>query len=141
MKKWIIALSLTTLLSSSAILAHNAVTNNPSKNRAYWNPITLNNYAPYGILYRFYLDRLPNAIYFIDKNGTDIFHTGAGNKRSWFAVQACTKTDSNGKCIMSVRHFLPNPYNAEEIATINIKAVDDIEVICRDGSSTSCMLQ
>ncbi len=125
MMKWILAF--TTLLSTSA--------------SAYWNPITIHNYAPYGIIYRFTLEELPNALYIIYKDGTDIFHSGVGNKRSWFGVQACTLNDEKGKCILYTRHFLPNPYNAEKIATINIKAVDDVEVICHDGTSTSCMLQ
>lgn len=138
MKKLLSVICLFTLLSSSAVLAHPGAAGNVSnKNRSYWNPITIHNYAPYSIRYAFNNDNFYN----LDRSETDVYHSGIGDKRAFFVVAGCTEVNANGECMTYTSHALPDYFNAEEIGSINIRSVTDVEVICLDGTTTSCVIK
>ena len=141
MKKCCLVLSLCGIMGSTVAVAHNASSQDQLKNRAFWHPITIYNHAPYDIGYAVYAEGHMNSGFYIRTSSSDVYHSGFGDKRAMFAVSACVEYNPNGVCTHLVSRALPNYYNVEEIATIDIKSVYDVEVICVDGSTTSCMLK
>lgn len=140
MKVWIRALSLSVLLCSSMALASNTEDHNPSNNRSYWNRITVFNHASYDIEYAFLTDVPLDQMYYIKRNSQDTYHSGLGDKHARFLVKACTERDPNGFCLNYVGWSTTSDYyNAEEISAVKIHSAYNVEVICRDGSSTSCI--
>lgn len=134
-------LNLSALLCSSMVIASNIDDNNQSKNQAYWNQITVFNQAPYDIKYAFLSSTL-DRVYYIKRNSQDTYHSSAGDKRARFLIMACTERDSNGFCLNEIIYSAsPDYYNAEEITAVKIHSALNIKVICRDGSSTSCIVK
>ncbi len=132
MKLLWITLSLSALMCTTCIEAREVANNDSHKNRSFWNPITLNNFTPFTVKYKFG----GGFVHHISSNSPDIYHSKifSSHQSIWFS----SWTESNGVLSIS-RRFLPNQYNTEKIATINIKIFNDIQVICLDGSTTSCI--
>ncbi len=142
MKVWIRLLTLSALLCSSMVSASNTENNNSLNARSYWNPITVFNHASYDVQYAFFSSNPLDQLYKIKRNSQDTYHSGVGDKRARFFIMACTERDPNGFCLNEILYkSTPEHYNAEEITAVKIHSAFDIEVICRDGSSTSCIVK
>jgi len=140
MKVWIKVLSLCALLCSSMVFGGNLKDNNDANTRAYWNRITVFNHASYDIRYAFLTSISLDQLYDLRRNSQDTYHSGLGDKHARFLIMACTERDPNGFCLNDVIYSItPDYYNAEEITAMKIHSATNIEVICRDGSATSCI--
>ncbi len=138
MKRLLSIVCLAALLSSSSALAHHkSVGEGSHKHRDYWNPITVHNFAPYAVYYSINND----VDYLLDRNETDIYHSGVGDQRAFIVFRGCSERNPNGECVTYISHMLPDYYNAEKIATINIKSVLEADITCVDGTTTSCVIK
>ncbi|MBX9585865.1 MAG: hypothetical protein K2X50_01275 [Gammaproteobacteria bacterium] len=138
MKRLLSIVCVFALLCSSVMAAnHKTGRDCCKKNRDYWNPITVHNYAPYSVTYSFN----SGVDYNLDRSETDIYHSGAGDARAYLVIRGCTERNADGYCLTATSHMFPEYYNAEKIATINIKSVFDAEIICIDGTTTSCIIK
>lgn len=137
MKRFISIVCLFALLSSSVMAANHKTGRDCCKKRDFWNPITVHNYAPYSITYSIN----SGVAYNLDRSETDIYHSGTGDARAYLVLSGCTERNADGACLTYSSHMLPEYYNAEKIATINIKSILDAEIICIDGTTTSCIIK
>lgn len=138
MKRLLSIVCLAALLSSSSALAHHkSAGDGCRKHRDYWNPITVHNYAPYAVYYSINND----VDYLLDRSETDIYHSGVGDSRAYIVLRGCSERNANGECVTYISHMLPEYYNAEKIATINIKSVFEADITCVDGTATSCVIK
>ncbi len=107
---------------------------------SHWNPVSIYNNTDNDIAY-LVNGSYGGAIYGIPAGAADLYHSGFGDYNASFDIAVCTKV-AGDKCIepapANVKPCTQDRYNFEEVHQIKINSLTSCDVVCNDGTTTSC---
>lgn len=137
MKKLLTGFLLTLSLANPTFVgAHPTQTTKDS-----WNPITIYNNTGKHIAYAM-MGSYGGAVYGIEKDMTDVYHSGIGDQYATFQVAICknnTSRDPHGcNDLEPLKPCSNGYYNANLIKSIVVNSLTSCIITCLDGGLTSC---
>ncbi len=145
MKKWLAALLLTSVITSSAQAEMDFFGEKTHRFSGNLTDIIIFNHTDKNVAYQFLEPSIfPDTVYQVPMGESEIYHTKFSDEKMTLMIGICTDMghfSCSGYDYYSFVRCTPNKlYNGNQVRSIDINSLSSCTVTCLDGTTTSCVV-